>query len=634
VSLWGSFEQLFGLWLQTKLRQDTEEKEKNSLYKRRKDIVTVQAEEEVEAEEFRRLFPEYDDVLDSEPQFRPKGPPQAPVSPYQLFLNLPFLTHPDASHTPPTMVNLATWTRLVESQLQADLDKSSIVFRLRNLHKELEGLRKIPSPTDGYDFYHDSNVPEVLRALKVVQALNERLCSLAESWPEQMVLRHLSERCRAITSLNIYSSLARILSALEQLLLQTDDWQKYANKENGILEFQQSLGNLIIDWRRIELSCWAHLLDTQAAAFSNGIGDWWFRLYESIVETSKSVQADDETDFLKEILPLLEDFLVKSPSGQFASRLHLLEMFKIFIVRVYPGGSSRPLLQRISRLLGALVQYYQRFRTKVQSTLASRREIVDKEVKSFIKLASWKDVNVLALKASAQRTHHHLHRSIRRFRTVLHEPITPLLTQLSDLIVRESSGPAEVVSVTSFVATVPPLTGRQSALTYIMRLQDTLQVFHSISCETTTPFLETNAVLTEELSGTIISRIDELQRSIVPSHISNKKAWEKNLLNRKKKAFSDLLKACKEIGLPSQLASRDRAHQEDRLWLMERRSVIQHPSETTTMMDLYFDKILSSLPSLQSAVGSHSDDISTRDLTKLLDYAHCIMHYALEARTA
>jgi len=31
-------------------------------------------------------------------------------------------------------------------------------------------------------------------------------------------------------------------------------------------------------------------------------------------------------------------------------------------------------------------------------------------------------------------------------------------------------------------------------------------------------------------------------------------------------------------------------------------------------------------------LGSHSDDVSTRDLAKLLDYAHSITHYALEAR--
>jgi midasin len=633
MSLWGSFEQLFGLWLQTKLREDAEEKEKNSLYKKKKDIVTVQAEEEAEAEEFRRLFPEYDDVLDdSEAQSRQRGSPQMSISPYQLFLDLLILTHPGTSPTQPAPINLAIWIRLVEDQLQTGLDNSSVVFRLRNLYRELQGLQRIPSPADGYDFYHDSNVPEVLRALDIIQALEERLSTLAEAWPEQMVLRHLLERCQAIARLNIYSSLARILSALEQLLLQTDDWQKYADKENGILEFQQSLGNLIIDWRRIELSCWAHLLDTQATAFSNGIADWWFRLYESLVETSKSVQADDETDFLNEILPLLEDFLIKSPTGQFTARLHLLEMFKIFIVMVYPEGSSRPLLKRIARLLGAIIEHYRRFTVKVQSTLASRREIIDKEVKSFIKLASWKDVNVLALKASAQRTHHQLHRSIRRFRAVLQEPVTPLLAQTSDPLVHMSMEPAEDNSVASFVTTVPPIIGHKSALTYLTRLQDTLQVFQSISHKNATPFLERNAALTEELSSTVLSRIDELQTSIAPPQISNKKAWAKNLLNRKRKAFSDLLKACKEIGLPSQLVSKDRALQEDRLWLMERRSIVQHPSEMTAKMDLYFDKILSSLPTLQSALGSHSDDISTRDLTKLLDYTHGIMHYALEAR--
>lgn len=636
-SLWMSFEQLFGLWLQIKLRQDAEEAEKNSLYKRRKDVVIVQAEEELEAEEFRRLFPEYDDVLDESGIQTKVGAAHQPlISPYQLFLDLPDLSSSRlfaVAHQPGATLNVAAWAKQIERELHPTLDESSVFFRIRALYKETQRLQQVPSPADGYDFYHHSNVPEVVRAVEIVMALNKRLIALADAWPEQMVLRHLSERCEAIANLDVYSSLARVLSALEQLLLQTDDWQKYANKENGILDFQQSLGNLIIDWRRIELSCWAHLLDSQATLFAQSIGDWWFRMYESIVETSKSVGDNAETDFLREILPLLERFIVSSPLGQFTARLHLLEMFRIFVISIGPGGSDRPLLRRIAGLLSALVDYYRRFTSKVETALTSRRELIDKEVKSFIKLASWKDVNVLALKASAQRTHHQLHRSIRKFRAVLQEPVQELLTQLTEPPSQKQETLPSNTSAPSFVNSVPALYHPQPTEAHLVHLQDTLGVFHSVSYETTIPFLEANATLTEELCGNILSTIDDLQNSIPPSHAANKKSWEKNLLNRKRKAFSDLLKACKEVGLPSQLAARDRASQEDRLWLMERRAVIQQSTETTGQMDSYFDKVLSSLPALQSSLSSHADDVSTRDLTKLLNYAHCLLQYALEART-
>lgn len=636
-SLWLSFEQLFGLWIKDKMKKEAEERENASLYKRKKDIVTMQAEEDEEAEEFRRLFPEYEDVLDeNSTQIKTNAPFRPHISPYQLFLALPFLaTSPivTARHSPAAALNLASWTSQVEHDLHPDLDGSSLIFRVQYLNKELQRLNQTPSSTNGYDFYHDSNVQEVHRALDIVTALNERLSTLAEAWPDQMVLRHLSERCDAIANLDVYSSLAKVLSALEQLLLQTDDWQKYANKENGILDFQQSLGNLIIDWRKIELSCWFHLLDSQAVVFSNGVADWWFRLYESIVETSKSVGDEAESDFLRDILPLLENFLISSPLGQFSARLHLLEMFKTFIVRVYPEGSSLAFLQRMAKLLGALVDFYQQFRVKVQTALATRREAIDKEVKSFIKLASWKDINVLALKASAQRTHHQLHRSIRKFRGVLQGPVAELLTALPEQPAQKRGTGVSNISSTPFINVVPSLNRSQTVEAHLLKLQDTLQVFHSVSCTVEVPFLEASTGRTDELSDTILSRINDLQNSIPPSHASSKKGWEKNLLTRKKKALADLFKACKEVGLPHQLGIKERASQNDRLWIMERRVPIPQTSEMTTKMDWYFDKVRLLLPTLQSSLGSHSSDVSTRDITKLLNYAHVLMHFALEARS-
>jgi len=54
--------------------------------------------------------------------------------------------------------------------------------------------------------------------------------------------------------------------------------------------------------------------------------------------------------------------------------------------------------------------------------LTVERNKVEKDVQNLIKLASWKDVNVAALRASAVRSHHQLYKSVRKLRAILQKP--------------------------------------------------------------------------------------------------------------------------------------------------------------------------------------------------------------------
>jgi midasin len=268
-----AFDQLFGLWLNEKLKQDEEERNNTSLYKSRKTEEQMRSEEELEAEEFQQLFPEYADVMEdanSESHRRLEAISDT-MKPYQLFAHLPPLL--SRSTLPPNfsiypISALHRWLNSVNSKLTWELDENTIIFQLRSTFQQLQQLQQTPTPAKGYNFYVDSNVPQVSRALEVIERMNDRLVMLIRDWPDQMVLQHLSERCQAIAQLDLKSSLSKLLSALEQLLVQSDDWQRFASKEVSIEVHQQALSTLIIDWRRIELACWSHLLDFQALSFS------------------------------------------------------------------------------------------------------------------------------------------------------------------------------------------------------------------------------------------------------------------------------------------------------------------------------------------------------------------------------
>lgn len=60
--------------------------------------------------------------------------------------------------------------------------------------------------------------------------------------------------------------------------------------------------------------------------------------------------------------------------------------------------------------------------------MTAERARIDKDVQNLIKLASWKDVNVYALKQSAIRSHHQLYKSVRKLRMVLQKPASDYFT--------------------------------------------------------------------------------------------------------------------------------------------------------------------------------------------------------------
>lgn len=93
--------------------------------------------------------------------------------------------------------------------------------------------------------------------------------------------------------------------------------------------------------------------------------------------------------------------------------------------QVMDGAES---LRTVSRLMLNIHGFYDQFSPRVKSFITGERTRIDKDVQNLIKLASWKDVNVYALKQSAIRSHHSLYKSVRKLRAVLQKPAGDFFT--------------------------------------------------------------------------------------------------------------------------------------------------------------------------------------------------------------
>ncbi|VDB91850.1 unnamed protein product [Peniophora sp. CBMAI 1063] len=654
------FEQAVRLWLIDQVKQDEAEAAGQSLY--RSKVIESEAvdDSEIETQEFLALFPDYENVLSEESG---SGTP-TPADPIFAFhsgsgrvqaLMAAYLGLFSDSDSRRILNPTAQFSRLRRDAMQRLLDTHGDVLpdildieghglSLAVLHGRLQSImHRVQGFGKPYDFYLDANVPELRKAARVVCDMAERLRVLVVEWPEQMVLQHLLARCDQVLRLNIHSPVAKVLAAIEQLLVQSEDWEMYANRENTLKVHRDALTSLIVEWRRLELASWQGLLETQEATFKDAVSEWWFRIYNACVRGLFDITdgAGDIDKFLDELVPLIESFVTSSPLGQFERRLDTLRGFGRWVVLLAKEKSAAEAtaLSRVFKIIASTTAYFSQFMAQVAASLSTQRDTLEKDIKNFIKLASWRDVNVQSLKASAKRTHIQLYKSIRKFRDILRQPALPLL--------RAENATGSTLSVKFLDCTLHVSTGaiftapesvEASAPAHLQNLSRTYDRFDSLITSHVDIFLGSNQHSPlRDLAHEVITTASDLANESLPTDgpAERREKLAKALLVRKRKAWSDLLKELKRVGMAYNVQPQTLEQQRNARWLREQPVM---PDAGNSIADVarsesYYIKSLGLLPQLRASLSSHSDDLQTRELVRGVNLLESGLTFALDARS-
>lgn len=647
------YDQFLHLWLAQKAREARAEEEGKSLYRSSK-IESEGSSEEAELEkEFNDLFPSYDDVLDNldtVPVHRSEVVRSATSlnsadvrTIHRLHASWAILAsgaHPASPslgemYSQGSAAILAHIVRDYESSLDASIDSAGLPQRIHTLQSSLRRLA--PRTTSSFDFYHDPNILELGRAARLLDALRSRLDGLITEWPDQMVLRHLYERTQTISQLRLDTPIAKVLSALEQLLLHTDDWETYANKENTLKLQQKELADLIVDWRRLELKCWSTLLDREMASCVECVSIWWPQLYESVVNAVTSTEGDSEklVAHLQQLIPLLDSYLTRSPLGQFEPRLSLLRSFAK-LTRSLSAEAGTSSFSSVSDILDTLSLQYFELLPSVKNSLAKQRAGVDKEIGDFIKLASWKDTNVHALKQSAQKTHRVLHKCIRKFRAIIRQPVSEVLTSQPLTDGFTTDGPQETISPSA--STTPVIIRREAASSsplHNINIQLALQKYQSHATRSGHQLVRIEGThATHSLAARIVAESKELAESPIPDSEARERHI-KALISRKRRAWSDLLKELKRLGLSVAVTTEVLSQQEDRARLLSLSLDADTDfafSNAVAAVNRQYIKLLEIMPDMRTSFRQHHSDISTRDFRRASSFVESSFSIAIESR--
>ena len=642
-----AYDQVMRLWLIDRAKETEEFEASNTLYRHSNLHHEAVTDAEIEEAEFLELFPTYEDALESDSTHISNGK----LRPSRLVQGMDMILLVDIHHdlislrsSPPSAVQSRFDTlrsRTIQllvtcspESLPQTLDQTSVHFQISLLHISLSKLDNVQSSTKSpYNFYKDQNIVQLECAGNVLSALKKRLQLISEEWPDQMVLKHLIERCDAILMLKSNTPVAKVLSAIEQLLVHTEDWEMYANRENTIKVHRDALIRLIVEWRRMELSCWQTLLDSQATLFAEEISEWWFRLYDALIRGSLSA-AEQECSgdrqslghYIETLMPLLDSFFTSSPLGQFASRIKLLGSFEKYIATIGPekAPSYRSTMERIRRILHSTHRYYDSFSDRVEKRLIDQKAELEKEVRKFVKLASWKDINVQALKESAQRTHHQLYKIIKKWRNFLRQPVAGHIQPWTAGAPESQPLPMDTLSESHLSVSLPRETLAAEAQTsvtipsYLLHLERTLQRCDNLIEQQLRPCVGSHsAQIVDDIAVEIITTSNELASiSIPPKPGALREKQRKGLLVRKRKAWVDMLKELKRVGLASNVKPEILRQNMDQRWIREQAIMPIIPQSEFILRngEIYFVKLSGSLPNLRASLSNHHSDLSTREL--------------------
>lgn len=287
-----------------------------------------------------------------------------------------------------------------------------------------------------YDFYQSENVGEAKRIEPIVNRFKARVLELIEQWPEHAILEQLVVICDRILTFSILSPVAKFLTGVELLLQKSEDWEAYAAKHVSLKDQREELIALIVSWRQLELNCWPKLLAAQEQYHQDAAFTWWFHLYDTVNNTSFESDSEEEnTKNTRELLGALDQFVQTASIIELEPRLKMIDTFyrqtKIQ-AQLSTFEGERLNYERTATILRNVYLYYSQFQEHANTMLAQLRKPIEKELKDFVKIATWKDVNIYALRQSAVKTHRQLHKCIRKYREVLNNSMLTIIANYNE----------------------------------------------------------------------------------------------------------------------------------------------------------------------------------------------------------
>ena len=602
--------------------------------------------DEADEEDFLLLFPAYEDspAETDEKAKSDNNPSQQARHLAQLQQKIFQNTHPSSSSI---LQLLRTATQSIaelwqnpspasHSPLPPETMLSALIM---SLDENKENLRGSSIQEKFYNFYTDSNLSEAQKLVQLIEKVQTKFIELQQTWPDHATLSDVLRTASELLALRHSEPVAKLLTKTEQLHGYVHEWQVVASKQYTAITLYNQLTELLVSWRRLELSTWARLLDMEDQKCYDDADSWWFIVYEVVIAVPMSLinDGDDLSDHTKHLFQTLSEFLTSTSLGQYSRRLSLISCFESHIQGL---EDNFPAMSVVRNAIMNFVRFFSHFKEPIRQNICQGRRSLDKDMKEILLLASWKDISINALRESAKRSHHKLFKIIRKYRALLSGPSEDIIGRgIPPLI--ESSGPLIPIQD---LTEVPLVDSRAFQFCQVHlkswqekpeRFKNTASTVRRMSLMGRIPF--TAMDVSSYLSSYISGLRDDMKtlRKETPSKARKENAGlVKHLKARKRKLFADTLKTLRRMGFRFNTDAEALAKQGSLAVILANTSFIKTQSweEDLEVAEHSFHTILNLMPQVKGKTRDHSDDLTHEEVTRSLGYLESLLSMILKQR--
>ncbi|XP_032398227.1 midasin [Etheostoma spectabile] len=466
---------------------------------------------------------------------------------------------------------MSRFYHLIDAELDQQLTGSELLLStlLQNTVQGSGGPESLAFAPEGpYDFYQQPNMSQARLCLPVLEQLSGAVKQRLDDWPEHPALLQLSVVVERIMTFSLASPLAKFLNGLEILLSKAQDWENNASRSVSLRKELEPVTQLIIQWRKLELSCWSSSLDNAKKRHTEKSTKHWFSIYQLVgrylEEQGMDTKTDEEVEHLSlsSVSSTLQAFMEGSTLGEFHSRLAMVLSFHCHLLLL----PSQPGQESLSSLFWNLHKYYSQFSDCIHTRISQLRAPIEKELKDFVKISKWNDVSFWSIKQSVEKTHRTLFKFVKKFMEALSGPSVAALVEQGSSASLDSvdANPEETPLHRVHRALKSTLPGKGRDLQQegpeegveASSLQGRLPILSRKMKKLCVQLQKKNPVpdLAEDLdyfTGEVISNLRDLQNLSIDTTAEKEKQKSevKHILQQKQRALSDLFKMLREIGL-------------------------------------------------------------------------------------
>ena len=472
-----------------------------------------------------------------------------------------------------------------------------------------------------FNIYTDADIAQTRRLFELVRHIQQRFRAIRTKWPEHAVPADVLSFCNEVLHLNLDDPLAKYLTKVEKLYEMVCQWQSVASREWSVVELVENISSLIISWRRSELLSWSRLLDEEETRHTDDAQAWYFIAYEAVIHNSQIADVDDQSlqPYRTTLAQTLEEFFRTTTLGQYSSRLRLLETLNKTLWGMAVGQEH---LRKTAASVQHVIEYYQRYEAGLKISLQNGRTELEKALTEQIKLASWKDTNITALRESARRSHHKLFKIVRKYRALLNKAV--VLTPLEETSLQPST-----------VLTTEPSLPQTAAYQVETAVEQCQQQVHDwnqrperlknpLGAARSMRHLYASTMTDLQAQNALTSFRQELTENIsdlrnqTPSTLTEDNAsLVRHLQEHKRRLLADTLKQVAHMGVRRNLPTSELERQSSTAKILALSpDVIADRSIFESVDDSGFHDLLDIMPQVRSARTEHSDDLTDGEVNR------------------